>query len=46
MFMKAYKSDLAKQLFRAGIRVPFKEGAKIAFNSKEYTVRYIPTKAS
>ena len=40
--MKALKSDLAKRMQQAGIKIPTKEGAKFLFEGKEYTVRYIP----
>jgi hypothetical protein len=46
MFMKAFKSKLAKQILKAGIRIPLKEGARFVFEGREYTVKHIPTKAS
>ena len=46
MFMKAFKSELAKRILKAGVHVPLKEGAKFVFEGREYTLQYIPTKAS
>jgi len=40
--MKAYKSELAKQILKAGIRIPVQNRAKLVFENKEYTVRYVP----
>mgnify|MGYP003338586181 CR=1 FL=1 len=40
--MKALKSKLVKQLQKAQVRIPVKEGAKFAFEGKEYVLRKVP----
>lgn len=40
--MKALKSDLAKRVLKAGIKIPLKDGAKFVFEGKEYNVKYVP----
>ena len=42
MFMKALKSELAKKILKAGVRIPVKDGAKFVFEGKEYTVKHVP----
>jgi hypothetical protein len=41
--MKAVKSELAKRILQAGIRIPLKDGSKFWFEGREYTVKYIPS---
>jgi len=40
--MKALKSELAKKILKAGVRIPVKDGAKFVFEGKEYTVKHVP----
>ncbi len=44
--MKAIKSDLAKRIQQAGIKIPHKAGAKFVFEGQEYVVKHVPTRAS
>lgn len=40
--MKALKSDLAKRMLSAGVRIPHKDGAVVEFEGKLYTVQKVP----
>jgi hypothetical protein len=45
--MQALKSQLAKRIQQAGIRIPLcPQGSKFVFEGKEYTVKYVPRVSS
>lgn len=45
-FVKAFKSELAKRIQQAGIKIPLGNGAKLVFEGREYIVKHIPIQAS
>ncbi len=40
--MKALKSKLAKDILKAGIRIPLSNGALFTYNGKTYVVQKVP----
>ncbi len=42
--MKAYKSQLAKDILNSDIRIPLHNGATFRFQGKTYVVKKVPTK--